>query len=181
MPSTRTYLTEKALSVMTKRELSAGGDEVADPGARAACLRAPTPTRLRLRGSRWLRELPTRTGSQCAGSLPGRTRSPSPRSRQRLRRCHQTGGRPTPSVPARERDSPYAAGENDAAASWPMAWACVKQGGRVFHSCSSITTVPYLPTTNTTNVPGNVGALGLGSAADGAGLSPNCAAERNTR
>ena len=40
---------------------------------------------------------------------------------------------------------------------------------------------PYLPTTNTTNVPGNVGALGLGSAADGAGLSPNCAAERNTR
>jgi hypothetical protein len=35
-----------------------------------------------------------------------------------------------------------------------------------------VATVPYLPTTNATKVPGDVGALGLGSAADGAGLSP---------
>jgi len=41
MPSTRTCLTEKALSVRTKRELSAGGDGLADP-RRQSCLPSST-------------------------------------------------------------------------------------------------------------------------------------------
>ena len=89
---------------------------------------------------------------------------------------------PGPWCQPEKRDSPCAAGENDdQAASPPMTDECVRQDSRDSHSRSSITTVPYLPTTNTTNVPGSVGALGLGSAVDGVGLSPNCAAERNTR
>jgi hypothetical protein len=39
----------------------------------------------------------------------------------------------------------------------------------------------YLPTTSTTKVPGKMGARGFGVVSDGAGLSPNCAAARNTR
>src|SRR5450759_5737862 len=39
----------------------------------------------------------------------------------------------------------------------------------------------YLPTTRTTKVPGKMGARGFGVVSDGAGLSPNCAAARNTR
>jgi len=47
----RTYLTEKALSVMTKPRAVSRGERVPILGARAACLRAPSSHRWRPRGS----------------------------------------------------------------------------------------------------------------------------------